>query len=313
MKNLFHLQTFCSKICKNSLIFTLIVTVHASFAPTLCARSKCPRMAERMTAEEYCAKYAEMARRQMTLYKVPASITLAQAILESDYGSSYLAVVANNHFGIKAFRADWTGEKVYCDDDNEDDPFCKFSTVADSYEYHSKFLQGQRYSVLFTYSIRDYESWAKGLQSCGYATSSSYASRLIDLIERYNLTAYDVESTQVITAQRTLYTTKAKGGLRYVRCLKGDDVAAIAKAYGIKESKIRYWNDLNQYSTLKENDIIYLENKKSKNKDFDTHTVLAGESLWSISQVYGVHIRSLMKRNKLVSATVHVGQVIRLH
>jgi len=107
--------------------------------------------------------------------------------------------------------------------------------------------------------------------------------------------------------------TSAKRGLKYVRCLKGDDLAAIAKDYGVNERKLRRYNDLTKRSVLKENDIIYLQSKRSKApKEFTVHKVKAGESMWSISQVYGVTIKSLMRRNKLVSATVHEGQVLRL-
>ncbi len=272
-------------------------------------------MGPRLTVEQYCEKYGEMARKQMRKHGVPASITLAQGILESGYGSSYLAVVANNHFGIKAYSRNWKGPTVLCDDDAKDEPFCKFSSVEDGFEYHSTFLRdNSRYASLFKLDIRDYENWAHGLKQCGYATNPKYGTLLIDLIEDYHLDVYDILSnTQITSVKRTLYVTSAKGGLKYVRCLKGDDLAAIAKAYGINERKLRRYNELTKRSVLKENDIIYLQSKKSKApKGFEYHTVKAGESMWSISQLYGVRIKSLMRRNKLVSATVHVGQVLRL-
>ena len=278
-------------------------------------KAKCPPMGPRLTVEEYCEKYSKMAREQMRKHGVPASITLAQGILESGYGSSYLAVVANNHFGIKAYSRNWKGPTVLCDDDAANEPFCKFGSVAEGFEYHSTFLKtNPRYAPLFKLDIRDYESWANGLKACGYATNPKYGTLLINLIEANHLDVYDIpNSTKVTTAKRTLYVTSAKRGLKYVRCLKGDDLAAIAKAYHVNERTLRRWNDLTKRSVLKENDIIYLQAKRNKApKEFTIHRVKAGESMWSISQLYGVTIKSLMRRNKLVSATVHEGQVLRL-
>jgi len=301
---------------KKTSIFICFVILHLFFTPALSAKkAKCPTMGPRLTVEEYCEKYGEMARRQMRKYRVPASITLAQGLLESGYGSSYLAVVANNHFGIKAYSRGWKGDVVRCDDDAKNEPFCKFSSVAEGFEYHSTFLRDNpRYAPLFKLDIRDYENWAHGLKNCGYATNPKYGTLLINLIETYHLDVYDIlQNTRVTTAKRTLYVTSSKKGLKYVRCLKGDDLAAIAKEFGINERKLRRYNELTKRSVLKENDIIYLQSKRNKaDKRFVVHTVKAGESMWSISQLYGVTIKSLMRRNKLVSATVHEGQVLRL-
>jgi len=312
-----NIQKSDTNFFKKSLLFVAIVTLLFIFSPSASAKkAKCPPMGPKMTVEEYCEKYSEMARKQMIKYGVPASITLAQGILESGYGSSYLAVVANNHFGIKAYSRNWKGPTVLCDDDAENEPFCKFSSVAEGFEYHSTFLKtNSRYAPLFKLDIRDYENWAHGLKNCGYATNPKYGTLLINLIETYHLDVYDIpnKNQRVTTANRTLYVTSAKHGLKYVRCLKGDDLAAIAKAYGINERKLRRYNELTKRSVLKENDIIYLQSKRSKAaKEFTVHKVKAGESMWSISQLYGVTIKSLMRRNKLVSATVHEGQVLRL-
>ena len=316
MAKISNVQTNCTTFCKKTILFVAFVIVELIFTPSFGAKkAKCPTMGPRLTVEEYCEKYSEMAQKQMRKYGVPASITLAQGILESGYGSSYLAVVANNHFGIKAYSRGWKGATVLCDDDARNEPFCKFGSVAEGYEYHSTFLKtNPRYAPLFKLDIRDYESWANGLKACGYATNPKYGTLLINLIEANHLDVYDIpNSTKVTTAKRTLYVTSAKRGLKYVRCLKGDDLAAIAKAYHVNERTLRRWNDLTKRSVLKENDIIYLQSKRSKApKEFTVHRVKAGESMWSISQVYGVTIRSLMRRNKLVSATVQEGQVLRL-
>lgn len=279
------------------------------------AETKCPALGPRLTPEEYCARYSQMARQQMRLHGVPASITLAQGMIESGYGSSYLAVKANNHFGIKAYMRNWTGPVVRCDDDKKDEPFCSFETVEDGFEYHSYFLlNNSRYARLFKLNVRDYEGWARGLKECGYATDPNYANSLIDIIERYQLNVYDVESDRVVYDSRhTLFKTKYKKGLKYVVCVEGDELSNIAKEFGVRETKLRRINDLPKYHQLKAGDIIYLQSKRSKaDSEFKTHTVRAGESMWSISQRYGVTVKSLLRRNHLVTAAVQEGQVLRL-
>lgn len=300
----------------NKLYSFLVALLFLSIAqPSAEAGTKCPALGPKLTPEEYCAKYSHLARQQMRLHGVPASITLAQGMLESGFGSSYLAVKANNHFGIKAYSRDWTGPVVRCDDDKKDEPFCSFQTVEDGFEYHSQFLLiNTRYAKLFKLQPRDYEGWARGLKECGYATNPNYANALIELIERYQLNAYDVESDRVVyDARHTLFKTKYKKGLKYIVCTEGDDLAAIAKEFGVRETKLRRMNDLPKYHELKKGDIIYLQSKRSKaDAEFKVHTVRAGESMWSISQRYGVTIKSLLRRNHLVSATVQEGQVLRL-
>lgn len=275
--------------------------------------SKCPTMGKRLTVQQYCKLYAEEARKQMRKYGIPASITLAQGIHESGSGSSYLAVIANNHFGIKAYRG-WDGPVEMCDDDTKNEPFCKFGSVLEGYEYHSTFLKSNsRYAPLFKLKNTDYEGWAEGLHKCGYATNPKYAKILIRLIEENHLDAYDVKNMKMQEYQHQVYLTAQKGGKLYIRCQDGDDLASIAKEFDIKKSKLRNWNDLTKMSVLKEGDIIYLQKKSKKaDKGFDTHTVRGGESLWSISQMYGVTVMSLINRNDLASATVMAGQVLKL-
>lgn len=269
----------------------------------------------RLTVSQYCDKYGDEARRQMAKYKIPASITLAQGIIESGYGASYLAVKANNHFGIKAYRG-WTGPIVRIDDDKKGEPFRKYKTVEESYEDHSKFLlSNQRYSTLFTYDVRDYESWAKGLKKAGYATNPKYADILIKMIEENHLDRYDVKAGKkgFVSNPHTLYVTSAKRGLKYIRLRADDDLSLIAEEFDVSVRSLRKWNDLTKKSVLMEGDIIYLQSKKSKaQKPYSQHVVCPGESLHSISQKYGVKVKSLMKRNKLLSATVHSGQVLKL-
>ena len=171
----------------------------------------------------------------------------------------------------------------------------------------------QRYAPLFKLNIRDYEGWARGLKQCGYATNPKYADLLIDLIERNNLDAYDAKNANVLTNVHQLYVTRKHGGLKYIRCTDEDDLAAIAKEFGISKRKLRKWNDLTKQSELHEGDIIYLQKKNKKaEKEYPQHVVRGGDSMWSIAQTYGVTVQSIMKRNKLVSATVHAGQVLQL-
>jgi len=148
---------------------------------------------KQMTQEEYVNLWSNVAVEQMTIHRIPASITLAQGLLESGNGNSPLAVEGNNHFGIKC--SNWTGETIYVDDDIKNECFRKYPTATDSYTDHSVFLKKTRYAKLFTLKIDDYKGWAEGLKAAGYATHPQYASKLIDLIERLKLYEYDEKTS----------------------------------------------------------------------------------------------------------------------
>jgi len=303
----------------------LQMMLFGTFFTPLSARNNCPDQGPRLSAEEYCRLYASEAQRQMKEYGIPASITLAQGMFESGYGSSYIAVIGKNHFGIKAYR-DWKGPTIECDDDRSAEPFCKFESVLDSYEHHSKFLRNNtRYAKLFKLSTRDYKGWAKGLKECGYATSPTYPERLIEIIERYGLDKFDQgkdvavktsanndKSTSAI-ARHKLYSTAARGGLKYVHANKGDYLIVIASEFGISERRLRRYNEMPKYYPLKEGEIVYLQSKKSKaDKNHALHVVKEGESLHSIAQRYGITTSSIIKRNNLRSGAVQVGQTLKL-
>lgn len=150
-------------------------------------------LAEKLNKDylSYIEQYKDIAIREMEEYRIPASITLAQGLLESAAGKSEITIEANNHFGIKC-QKNWDGERIYHDDDAKGECFRKYNTALESYEDHSKFLvAGQRYATLFDLASNDYKGWAKGLKSAGYATLPTYAEKLIDIIERYNLDQYD--------------------------------------------------------------------------------------------------------------------------
>ena len=139
----------------------------------------------------YIKKYAPAATKNMRYYKIPASITLAQGILESGYGQGTLAKKANNHFGIKCHK-EWKGKSITHDDDEKDECFRSYKNPLRSYRDHSLFLVDRdRYSSLFTLNRKDYKGWAVGLKAAGYATDPKYADKLISLIERFNLTRFD--------------------------------------------------------------------------------------------------------------------------
>jgi hypothetical protein len=149
---------------------------------------------------EYIERYKGEAIIQMKKYNIPASITLAQAILESADGNSELAKKSNNHFGIKC-HSNWGGEKAFHDDDESDECFRAYKNVEESFEDHSKFLLKERYSDLFKLNIDDYKSWAKGLKKAGYATNPAYAKQLIRIIEDNNLSQFDKE----IDSEKSIY------------------------------------------------------------------------------------------------------------
>ena len=173
--------------------------------------------------EQYIVKYNGIAVEEMNRYGIPASITLAQGILESGNGESYLATEGKNHFGIKCHG--WEGEEIYADDDKENECFRKYKKVQQSYRDHSEFLTTHsRYSALFELEITDYKGWAKGLKKAGYATSATYAENLISVIERYNLHRFDHEEKEELPTEKHLFVTHTYGfpfaygiGLNYMQ------------------------------------------------------------------------------------------------
>lgn len=176
------------------MIFINKSTLRSAFIALIFVSALRPAAAqERQTRQEYIARYKALAIAHMERYGIPASITLAQGILESDSGNSPLAQKSNNHFGIKCKR-DWTGQRVYHDDDEKNECFRKYDSVEASYLDHSEYLDSQpRYDSLFVYSNTDYRSWARGLKAAGYATAADYDQRLIRVIEDNRLDLLDYE------------------------------------------------------------------------------------------------------------------------
>lgn len=259
--------------------------------------------------QTYIDQYRDMAIEQMLRNKIPASITLAQGILESGAGNSELVKKGNNHFGIKCHG--WTGRTVHKDDDAKQECFRAYINARESYEDHSKFLtKNKRYSQLFSLSITDYKGWARGLKACGYATNPNYAPMLINLIELYKLYEYDrAKSYDKFMAQNSghrqdgfLHPIHIYNKNYFLQARKGDTFKSIGKEIGISGKKIAKYNERDYNSPLVENEMIWLKKKQKKAEATykkRPHRVKAGESMYSIAQYYGIRLKSLYKMNKL--------------
>lgn len=275
--------------------------------------------------QAYVDQYKDLAVQQMLKYRIPASITLAQGILESGAGQSDLAVKGNNHFGIKCHG--WTGRTVYHDDDAQGECFRAYNDALESFEDHSKFLvNGQRYRSLFNLSIMDYRGWARGLKQCGYATNPAYPDMLIRLIDTYELSQYDSQTKY----DKFMAGKASKGNAHgqqfhpirmynknyYLFARSGDSFEKIGNEVGISGRKIAKRNERGYRDRLSEGDIIYLKKKQKKAlKQFAgvPHVVKPGESMYLIAQMYGVRLKSLYKMNGLsTDYQIRVGDRIRV-
>jgi len=253
---------------------------------------------QEISRKEYIEKYASLAVKQMHQYKIPASITLAQGILESNNGNSRLAVKANNHFGIKCHG--WEGKKIFADDDKKNECFRNYKNVLESFVDHSLFLNKySRYEFLFNYKITDYKSWAKGLKKAGYATNSKYPELLIKIIEENKLYQFDREKIDenLVSGKRNIYMHPNK--IKYVISQNQETYETIAKSLNIKLKQILKYNDDNNLSVLKVGTKVFIQPKRNRSKQ-RTHVVNKGEDLRSISQTYGIKMKSLKKRNELI-------------
>lgn len=278
----------------------------------LCA---CPADAQRRNSQylDYIEKYKDEAVEQMQRYHIPASITLAQGLLESAAGRSTLTRKSNNHFGIKC-GSGWRGRRTYHDDDARGECFRVYKNARESYEDHSRFLAGkQRYAALFQLKTTDYKGWARGLKKAGYATSPTYATKLIELIELYELDRFDdsrLQDTWIANPHEPFLAN----GLLYVVARSGDTFESLSDEFGISARKLRKYNDLYKGYTLRQGDIIYLEKKNRRaHKTYKTHVVRPGESMYLISQRYGIRLDRLYKMNGCsADYAPQTGDVLRL-
>lgn len=262
---------------------------------------------------------------------VPASIKIAQACLESADGRSELARKSNNHFGIKC-KSDWTGGKVYHDDDAKNECFRKYSSVEDSYRDHSNFLMDNpRYASLFKLATTDYKSWAQGLKKAGYATANHYDKTLIGIIEEYKLYRLDYRITNdKISGSRQrrinrvdsntelniyqIHPVIKMNGIEAVAAKEGDSYKIIAQEFDLKNREIYRYNDQRRGYKPSVNEVVYINNKNRKTpKNLTTHSVETGETMHYISQLYGLQLRPLLKRNNMKKHEQPVqGQIIQL-
>ena len=287
-------------------------------------------ISQKQTPKEYIKKWKSAAITQMELHKIPASITLAQGILESGSGNSDLATIANNHFGIKC-HSTWKGKTFTKDDDKKDECFRKYTNAFESFEDHSKFLAHRgRYSSLFTLETTDYEGWAKGLRKAGYATNPKYANLLIDLIESNGLYQYDRMEAAVAEnepghkielPQNKLVIPKVGAvkhsiqfyfKTKYVLAKKGDTYYKVSKEFDMSLWQLYNYNDCGEETKLMVGERIYLQPKRNKVKT-KFHTVIKGETLRSIAQQEGVKLKKIYKKNELtVDSKITIGQKIKL-
>lgn len=277
-----------------------------------------------MTRQEYIETFKELAMQEMVEYSIPASITMAQGILESGNGNSRLAQKANNHFGIKCH--DWKGPSVKHDDDAKNECFRKYKSAEESYRDHSEFLKTRgRYSFLFELEPDDYKGWAKGLKKAGYATSSTYSKALIKLIEDnklYELDQYvlanknkkwkktEVAQTEYAGNRKIKYNNRVK----FVLAKEGDTFESLANELNLLDWQLPKYNECSITSKLNEGDIVYLQPKRNKaGVEHQPHLVEEGETIYKISQQYAVRSDKLRERNLLAeNAEPKTGQLLLL-
>ena len=281
--------------------------------------------------QKYIETYADVAVQEMYRSGVPASITLAQGMLESGNGRSTLAVKANNHFGIKCHNG-WKGGRVYHDDDAKGECFRKYGHAYESYRDHSDFLRYRdRYKFLFDLKSTDYKGWAYGLKKAGYATDPGYATKLIKLIEEYKLYEYDtrtasfgaagessgkkkarpmppsvieqavpvskdvVKKSFQFTITREMYS---KNGVPFIYSSEGETYESIADAYGLFVKELLKFNDLSEAERLFPGTVVYLQaKKKMAAKGLEMHILEKGETLWQLAQRYAVKMKHIYKLN----------------
>ena len=297
--------------------------------------------AQNITVQQYIATYKDIAIAEMKRSGIPASVTLAQGILETESGNSELVKKSNNHFGIKC-KSNWTGESVSHTDDAPNECFRKYNSAEESYRDHSDFLRNNsRYAALFSLQPNDYKGWANGLKKAGYATNPRYPQILINNIETNNLQQFDDPNGTVVFANASIMdslkqekiiaiapttedeitlekNTKSRKGkslfnkLRAVYAVKGTSLLAIASQEDIALAKLMDYNDIKEDGLLKEGQWIYLERKpKQGNRDF--YIAAQNESLYDIAQNNAVQLQYLMEYNQLpANAVVKAGTRIKL-
>ncbi|MEO8822322.1 MAG: glucosaminidase domain-containing protein [Ginsengibacter sp.] len=288
----------------------------------------CTASAQNMTAQEYVQKYKNLAIEEMQRTGVPAAITLAQGLLETENGNSDLLKKSNNHFGIKC-KSTWTAETVSHDDDAPGECFRKYSCAEDSYRDHSDFLRGNgRYAFLFNYDPSDYKDWAYGLRKAGYATNPRYPEILIKNIETYDLVQYTLEGldgiprfdasqyasekenmvSPPVIASNVVKNDPVPGapisltinGSKALLASRGTSLLAIATEHNINLEKLLSINDLSNDGLLQKDQYVFLEKKQKEGKQ-DFCIAQQNENLYDISQKYGVILQNLYAYNNFTA------------
>ncbi len=301
---------------------------------------------QKISRQQYIEKYKAYAIEDQEIYGIPASIKLAQAMLESDNGNSRLARLGNNHFGIKC-KKDWTGETIKHDDDAPQECFRKYSSAEESFRDHAEFLdKSPRYQSLFELDPTDYKGWAYGLSKAGYATNPKYPELLIKIIEDNKLYLLDrgselpddasadaaqepvIDIPEPQTAPRkvdvdnyvvAIYNHEGhdiylNNGSKFIVAGPDESMAHIAAVFSIKERRLRKFNDMSAVEEIEPGDMVYI-NPKNRRSDNGRvlHTVQSGETLRDISQRYGIKLKKLQSLNRyLISGELSEGQQIRL-
>lgn len=305
------------------------------------------KMQRKKETLDYIDKYKNVAMEEMVKYKIPASITLAQGILESGNGQSKLAKKGNNHFGIKC-HSNWRGKTMRLDDDAPKECFRVYKTPEESYRDHSKFLKnGQRYAFLFDLKITDYKAWAKGLKKAGYATLPTYATVLINLIETYNLQQYDemvvkgkykknkkdkkavapvvadvkqpaevpvLADCKVVGMTEDHHFIRENFGVKFTFTKKGDNLDNLSKELKISKRQLIKYNNLGSKTTFAEGEVLYIGPKRRKAAGgYKVHVIKKGETLSQVSRLYAVKLERIFKMNELdENSVIQIGQVIKL-
>lgn len=280
------------------------------------------------TREEYIQQYKNFAVREMRRTGIPASITIAQALLESDNGNSKLARRANNHFGIKC-SGNWDGKTYHQDDDTKHECFRKYREVEDSYKDHSAFLQKDRYAELFKLSSTDYKEWARGLKDAGYATNPKYPALLIKLIDDNKLYELDlcykepketgpskkenkIETAETkpstkepeFTIDTKLHEIKLNNRVKFIEVKAGDSFKSLKEEFDLMAWQLPKYNEIPDDADLTEGQVLYLQPKRNKAEvGNDFHKVEAGESMYDISQKYAIKLSKLYQLNLMPEGT----------
>jgi LysM repeat protein len=315
---------------KLSLVLTLILVSYL-----FSCRSSKPLVSssnQSQSLQDYVNSYRDLAVAEMKRTGIPASITLAQGIIESDYGHSPLAREANNHFGIKCHNG-WTGPTIRHNDNKRNECFRKYRKPEESFYDHSDFLKsGSRYYFLFSYSSADYKAWAHGLKKAGYATNPDYANMLIRTIEKNNLWYFDrgysstsqplptndtVKKTQTAPSgdsiKKTLTLSSGSGivmarvprvmennRIQYIIVKDGDTREKLENEYSLLKWELAKYNELKSDFQLTPGQILYLQPKRDKaepGKDY--YTTVEGDTMYLIAQKYGIKLKKLYEMNRL--------------